>query len=78
MPLYSYGCLSGLMIMKILEFEDYFNKDGICIIEWSELIEDRLPSERLDINFKIVDENTRVLLFVPHGEQYEELCNAVL
>ena len=58
--------------------EDYFNKDGICIIEWSELIEDRLPSERLDINFKIVDENTRVLLFVPHGEQYEELCNAVL
>ena len=57
---------------------DVYNKDGICIIEWSELIEDRLPSERLDINFKIVDENTRVLLFVPHGEQYEELCNAVL
>ncbi len=58
--------------------EDYFNKDGICILEWSELILDRLPSERLDINFKIVDENTRILVFKPYGEKYEELCNAVL
>ena len=58
--------------------EDYFNREGICMIEWAELIEDRLPSERLDINFKIIDENTRILVFVPHGEKYEELCNAVL
>ena len=58
--------------------EDYFNRAGICIIEWAELIEDRLPSERLDINFKIIDENTRILVFVPYGEKYEELCNAVL
>ena len=58
--------------------EDYFNRDGICALEWAELIEDRLPSERLDINFKIIDENTRVLVFIPHGEKYEELCNAVL
>lgn len=58
--------------------EDYFNKDGVCIIEWSELIEDRLPEERLDINFKMIDENTRLLVFKPYGERYEELCNAVL
>ena len=58
--------------------EDYFNKDGICIIEWADLIEDRLPSERLDINFKIIDENTRILVFKPYGAKYEELCNAVL
>ncbi len=43
--------------------EDYFNKDGVCIIEWAELIEDKLPKERLDINFRILDENTRVLVF---------------
>ncbi len=58
--------------------EDYFNKDGICILEWADLIEDRLPKERLDIAFKIIDENTRVLVFKPHGMQYEELCDAVL
>ncbi len=58
--------------------EDYFNKEGICIIEWAELIENRLPAERLDITIKIVDENTRILVFNPQGEKYEELCNAVL
>ena len=58
--------------------EDYLTQDGVCIIEWAELILDRLPDERLDINFRIVDENTRILVFVPHGEKYEELCNAVL
>lgn len=58
--------------------EDYFNKSGITIIEWSDLIKDRLPLERLDINIKIVDENTRVFLLTPHGRNYEDLCNAVL
>ena len=58
--------------------EDYFNKNGVCIIDWPEMIEDKLPSERLDIIIKIVDENTRVLLFKPIGDKYEELCNAVL
>lgn len=58
--------------------EDYFNKDGVCIIEWPEMIEDKIPEERLDIFIKIVDENTRVLVFKPIGDKYEELCNAVL
>lgn len=58
--------------------EDYFNKFGITIIEWSDLIKDRLPMERLDINIKIVDENTRVFVLTPHGRNYEDLCNAVL
>ena len=58
--------------------EDYFNKSGLTIIEWSDLIKDRLPIERLDINIKIVDENTRVFLLTPHGRNYEDLCNAVL
>lgn len=58
--------------------EDYFNKDGIVIIEWSDTIKDYLPEERLDIRFKIVDEETRVLTFVPHGRVYEDICEAIL
>lgn len=57
---------------------DYYNKGGITIIEWSELIKDNLPEERLEIKFKIVDENTRVLLFKPFGKIYEDLCESVL
>ena len=59
-------------------FSDYFNKEGISIIEWADMIEDKLPDERLDINFVVVNEDTRVLKFIPHGAKYEELCNRVL
>ena len=58
--------------------EDYFTKGGIVIIEWADMISDYLPEERLDIKFKIVDEETRILTFVPHGQIYEEICEAVL
>lgn len=58
--------------------KDYFNKGGITIIEWADMIEDELPEERLDINFRFVDENTRILIFKPHGKIYEDVCNSVL
>ena len=57
---------------------DYFDKDGVVIIEWANLIKDYLPEERLDIFFKVVEEDRRVMKFVPHGEKYEEICEAVL
>ena len=57
---------------------DYLNSDAVCIIEWSEIIADQLPEERLDIKIKVIDDETRVLVFTPHGQQYEDLCEAVL
>ena len=58
--------------------EEYFNKDGIVVIEWANTIKDVLPKERLDVKFKVLDENKRVLVINPHGQKYEELCEAVL
>ena len=58
--------------------EDYFDKEGVCIIEWADLIEDKLPENRLDIFFKVIDENTRILKLVPYGEKYESIVNSVI
>lgn len=60
--------------------EEYFTKGGVVVIEWADTIQDILPEERLDIKFKLVEgnENTRVLILKPHGQKYEELCEAVL
>jgi len=58
--------------------EEYFNKNGVVVIEWASTIKDILPEERLDIKFKVVDENKRLLILKPHGKKYEELCEAVL
>ena len=57
---------------------EYFNKKGVCIIEWADLIEDILPKNRLDIRIKIVDENTRQFIITPRGNKYEDLCERVL
>lgn len=57
---------------------EYFNKCGVTIIEWADLISDILPKDRLDIRIKIVDENKRVFYITPHGEEYEDLCERVL
>ena len=65
-------------IKQDIGIEEYFNKKGICIIEWSDLIEDILPKNRLDIRIKIVDENTRQFIITPHGSKYEDLCERVL
>ena len=58
--------------------EEYFHKNGVVIIEWAETIKDILPKERLDIKFKVLDENKRMLILKPYGAKYEELCEAVL
>jgi len=58
--------------------EEYYIKGGIVIIEWAKTIKDILPEERLEIKIKVIDENRRMLVITPHGQKYEELCEAVL
>ena len=64
--------------IETIGVEEYFQKNGVTMIEWSELIEDYLPDERLDIKFVILDENTRIIKLEPHGTLYEEICSSVL
>jgi len=61
-----------------VDIEDYYSKNGVVIIEWADTIKDYLPEERLDIKFKVIDEDSRMLVFVPHGRVYEDICEAIL
>ena len=61
-----------------LGIEEYYDKGGVTIIEWAEMIEDILPEERLDITFKITGENNRILVINPHGEKYINACEEAL
>ena len=63
-----------------LGIEDYFTKGGVTIIEWADMIEDYLPEERLEIKFKLSDEDedTRIITITPYGQVYEDICEAVL
>ena len=64
--------------IKELNIEEYFDKGGVTIIEWADMISNVLPEERLDIEIRITGEDSRVFILKPHGKKYEEICEAVL
>ncbi len=63
-----------------LGIEEYYTKGGVTIIEWADMIPDYLPEERLDIKVRNSgeDEDKRVIILIPHGRKYEEVCEAVV
>ncbi len=38
--------------MEEIGYEDYFYGDGLCIIEWAELIEELLPENRMQVTIE--------------------------
>ncbi len=56
--------------------EEYF-ENGICIIEWGEIIQDSLPKEYIHIQFERnnYEENTRILKITSYGEKYDKLLD---
>lgn len=78
MPLYHMDVYRLEETDETIGFNDYFKSNGVTIIEWADMIEDKLPEERLEIKFKVIDENTRVLVLTPYGQAYEDVVNCVL
>ncbi len=54
LPLYHFDVyrISGPWDMDDLGYEEYFYGDGICIVEWSNLIEELMPKETITISIK--------------------------
>lgn len=62
-----------------LGLEEYFDGDGVCVVEWAEYVADELPEDFLVIHFKRTDdENKRVLEFSAHGDRYQRLVGQTL
>ncbi|GEN46275.1 tRNA (adenosine(37)-N6)-threonylcarbamoyltransferase complex ATPase subunit type 1 TsaE [Alkalibacillus haloalkaliphilus] len=55
-------------------FDDYFNGEGVTVIEWSQYILEFLPEERLQINIEKIDEERREIKVTPHSDHLNELC----
>lgn len=56
--------------------DEYF-ENGICIIEWGELIEDALPKDYIKIDFSRDSNNVdeRILNIQSIGHKYDEILN---
>ncbi|MDR4994368.1 tRNA (adenosine(37)-N6)-threonylcarbamoyltransferase complex ATPase subunit type 1 TsaE [Bacillus altitudinis] len=55
--------------------EEYFEGEGVCLVEWAHLIGPQLPSSYLKIKMLRTErEEERHLTFSAKGERYETLC----
>ena len=59
--------LKGVEEFVGLGVEEYFESDGVCIIEWAEKIEPCLPKDRIEIGIRIVGPNARNLAVTAGG-----------
>lgn len=59
-------------------FEEYFNGDGISVVEWAHFIKEFLPDERLDIKLSYLDDSTRLLDFSPIGTHSERITTEII
>ncbi len=66
--------IDDLEEMYDLGYEEYFYSDGICVIEWSNMIEELLPDKRLVITLKNTEDmDKRKIEIEAFGDRYEEL-----
>ena len=58
--------------------DEYF-ENGICLIEWGELIKDALPNEYIKIDFSRDDsnENERILNIQSIGNKYDNIIDSL-
>ena len=78
LPLYHMDVYRVENNVENLGLSEYFEKNGVTIIEWADMIREYLPEERLDIKIKVTGENTRLVILKPYGEKYTSICEAIV
>lgn len=72
-PLYHIDAYRLEGITQDLGFEEYFDADGVCIIEWPQYIASSLPKERLEITILAGVEEARTFQLHAIGTAYEKI-----
>jgi tRNA threonylcarbamoyladenosine biosynthesis protein TsaE len=57
-----------------LGLDEYFYGTGVTLIEWSSLIKELLPANRLSITIEHCGEQSRLFRLTPYGNLYEDWC----
>ena len=75
MPIYHFDAyrLKSEAEFADLGVHEYFQGDGVCLIEWADKVPTCLPRERLEIRIAITGETSRRFEMVGIGERYRDL-----
>ena len=61
-----------------LGFDEYFEGEGVTVVEWAHLIKEQLPENLLVIHIYRLDDYSRRFVLEAHGNHYVELCKEIL
>lgn len=70
--------LNDLAEVEQLGWDDLLGADGVVAVEWAEKIAGFLPRDYLQLEFKIVGQEDREILWRSFGRRYEALMEEVL
>ena len=63
--------------LESLDLREYFYSDGVSLVEWFEHLPDGEVEEYLEVKFAYANGNQREITFTAHGEEYEEIVEAL-
>lgn len=78
MPLYHMDVYRVEDSFEDLGFDEYFEGNGVTVVEWAHLISEQLPMELLTISLFLGENGTRRFVLEPKGKRYEQLCKEIL
>jgi tRNA threonylcarbamoyladenosine biosynthesis protein TsaE len=75
LPVYHFDAyrLRGPAEFAELGAQEYFDGNGVCLVEWADRVETCLPPEHLRITLAVTGETSRRLTAEGRGERYAEL-----
>jgi len=75
LPIYHFDAyrLGGPAELFDLGAHEYFEGQGVCLVEWADRVEDCLPAEHLRLTLEITGPTSRRLHAVGRGQRYVDL-----
>jgi tRNA threonylcarbamoyladenosine biosynthesis protein TsaE len=61
-----------------LGFDEFFEGEGVTVVEWAHLIQEQLPPNRLGIRILRVEDESREIIFEPIGDHYLGICKELI
>lgn len=76
-PLYHIDAYRLEGLHQELGFEEVFEEDGLCVVEWPQYIDEQLPIERLHISIEMGEDEIRFFNLSAIGKKYEEVLEGL-
>jgi len=77
MPLYHMDVYRINQASQDDDLEEYFEKDGLCVIEWADNIDYLLPKSRLQIDIAIIGDHQRSLEISAEDPEYQDIIERI-